>query len=158
MGDGRVLPRDLLDNGKGKLDKEAELPDRSNSDMEISDDSTNGTAPRATTGVKEVWEGRILLRPPIINATGKIATGATTKMLRKQNKLNRNAMLIEQPVTSQWQRHSGATFLPDCHWDQRIKTSEMREMAPQGLTLQHEAAELLHDWEKFGCPTETGRD
>jgi hypothetical protein len=63
-GDGRVLPRDLLDNGKGKLDKEAELPDRGDSDMEISDDSTNGTAPRATTGVKEVWEGRILLHPP----------------------------------------------------------------------------------------------
>ena len=31
-------------------------------------------------------------------------------------------------------------------------------MAPQGLALKHEAADLLADWEKFGCPTQTGRD
>jgi len=31
-------------------------------------------------------------------------------------------------------------------------------MAPQGLALQHEVADLLTDWEKFGCPTQTGRD
>ncbi len=31
-------------------------------------------------------------------------------------------------------------------------------MAPQGLALKHKAAELLSDWETFGCPTRTGRD
>jgi hypothetical protein len=31
-------------------------------------------------------------------------------------------------------------------------------MAPQGLALKHMAAELLLDWEIFGCPTRTGRD
>ena len=31
-------------------------------------------------------------------------------------------------------------------------------MAPQGPTQKHEAAELLTDWERFGCPTKTGRD
>jgi hypothetical protein len=29
-------------------------------------------------------------------------------------------------------------------------------MAPQGLALKHEAADLLLDWEQFGCPTQTG--
>jgi hypothetical protein len=36
--------------------------------------------------------------------------------------------------------------------------SAQSEMAPQGLALQHEAAQLLTDWEKFGCPTMTGWD
>ena len=31
-------------------------------------------------------------------------------------------------------------------------------MAPQGLALQHEAAHILADWKKFGCPTQTGRN
>ena len=31
-------------------------------------------------------------------------------------------------------------------------------MAIQGLVQKHEAADLLADWEKFGCPTQTGRD
>jgi hypothetical protein len=31
-------------------------------------------------------------------------------------------------------------------------------MAPQGLALQHKAAALLTDWERFGCPMQTGRD
>jgi hypothetical protein len=31
-------------------------------------------------------------------------------------------------------------------------------MAPQGLALHHKAAQLLRDWENFGCPTRTGRD
>jgi hypothetical protein len=28
--------------------------------------------------------------------------------------------------------------------------------APQGLTLQHKGAQLLTDWENFGCPPRTG--
>jgi hypothetical protein len=32
------------------------------------------------------------------------------------------------------------------------------EMASQGLALQHKTAQLLTDWEKFGCPTRTGRN
>ena len=31
-------------------------------------------------------------------------------------------------------------------------------MAPQGLALHHEAAGVLAEWEKMGCPTCTGRD
>jgi hypothetical protein len=31
-------------------------------------------------------------------------------------------------------------------------------MAPEGLTLKHKAADILHKWEHFGCPTVVGRD
>ena len=31
-------------------------------------------------------------------------------------------------------------------------------MAPQGLALKHEAADILLEWEHFGCPTTAGRD
>ena len=31
-------------------------------------------------------------------------------------------------------------------------------MAPQGLAQKYEAAQLLANWEKFGCPTQTGRN
>ena len=43
---------------------------------------------------------------PIIEATGKIATGATTPMLQKQNKIHHNKRPLEQPAASQWQRHT----------------------------------------------------
>jgi hypothetical protein len=31
-------------------------------------------------------------------------------------------------------------------------------MAPQGLALKHEAADVLWDWEQFSCPAAAGRD
>jgi hypothetical protein len=31
-------------------------------------------------------------------------------------------------------------------------------MASQGLALRHEAAGILSEWEKIGCPTRTGHD
>ena len=77
-------------------------------------------------------EDHILLRPPIIEATGKLATGATTPMLQKQKKIHHNERLSEQPVASQWQLHTGATLIPQEHLDQWTKTSALREMAPQG--------------------------
>ncbi len=116
-------------------------------------ESTNEAVPQ-----DDESRGHTLLDPPIINTTGKIATGATTKQLRKQNKLLRNATLREQLVSGQWVRHEGETFLDTAHWEQQTNTAECREVAPQGLAQKHEAAELLANWEKFGCPTQTGRD
>jgi len=49
-------------------------------------------------------------------------------------------------------------MLENDHWRHCIKVAEAREMAPQGLALTHEAPHILADWEKFGCPTKTGRD
>jgi hypothetical protein len=103
-------------------------------------------------------EEHILLRLPVIEATGMIATGATTPQLRKQNKLHRTNTLLHQPHTLQWQVHKGSTLLTEDNWDNRLNTAEVREMAPQGLALRHEAAGLLVEWAQFGCPTRTGRD
>jgi hypothetical protein len=58
----------------------------------------------------------------------------------------------------QWEKHNRATILPRDHWDQLEKTSAITKMVPRGLALKHKAAELLADWEQFGCPTQTGRD
>ena len=151
-GDGRVLPRELLDNGQGKCDDmAAEAP--GDSDMEISVESTPAADPQAMT-IRE----HELLQPPVIKTTGKIATWATTKELRKQNKQLRNNILREQRINGQWTTHTGCTTLNANHWEGRTNTAEDTEMAPQGLAQQHEAAELLADWAQFGCPTKTGRD
>ena len=151
-GNRRVLPRELLDSGQGKCkDIAAEAPN--DSDMEISVEGKPKADPQNMT----IW-GHELLQPPVINATGEIATGATTKVLRKQNKQLRNNILQEQRINGQWTTHTGCTTINTNHWEGRTNTAEIREMAPQGLAQKHEAAELLADWEQFGCPTKTGRD
>ncbi len=152
-GNGRALPRELLDNGQSKCEESTAMANDDNSDMDISVEGTTAAVPQATAP-----GGHALLHPPIINTMGKIATWATTKLLQKQNKLLHNDTLREQPITCQWVRHKGDTLLGTEHWGQRTNMAECREMAPQGLAQKHEAADLLADWEKFGCPTQTGRD
>ncbi len=110
------------------------------SDMDISVDSIPAAANQATKEAQPMEH--TLLLPPIINATGAIATGATTKTLRKQNKIQLNKTLSKQDITSQWARHNGETILDLGHWEQRTKKAEVREMAPHGLALQHEAADI----------------
>ncbi len=135
-GNGRMLPRKLLDEGQGKF----------LSDMEISDSSGNKKHPPEPTTRAGFIGGHaehVLLRPPIIKATGKIATGATRNKLQKQNKIHWTETLLRQQILSQWEMHNGATILPRDHLDHRDKTSAATEMAPQGLALKHEAAELL---------------
>jgi hypothetical protein len=93
-GDGRILPRELLDDGQGK----------SSSDMDISDSSSNDEyppTPTTTTTMIREQAAHKLLRPPIIESTGVIATGATMMILRKQNKAHCNEKLLQQPVTTQ---------------------------------------------------------
>ena len=73
--DGWVLPRELLDNGQGKL---------TSSDMDISDSSEGEDQPPEVvhnniTNRKGIPQ-RLLL-PPVIEATGLLATGATTEVL-----------------------------------------------------------------------------
>ncbi len=157
--DGRVLPRELLDNGHVKSTANSDDNHKGGSNMDISNtkDSTEAV-PLTDQPDTDTRDNNSLLHPPIIKATGKIATGATTSQLRKQNKLHRQETLLKQPVSSQWQRHQGSTFLDEDNWDQRTKKLAKREMMPQGLALKHEAAAILRDWEQFGCPTATGRD
>jgi hypothetical protein len=141
----------LLDNGQGK----------SASDMDISNSSSDEDyppAPTTTTTMTREQAAHKLLRPPIIQSAGVIATGATTTILCKQNKAHRNKKLLQQPVTTQWITHDSAMILPPKHWEQWGKTLADREMAPRGLTLQHKKSQLLTEWENFGCPTRTGRN
>ncbi len=156
--DGWVLPRELLDDGQGKSALDMEISESSDSKRDTANTGGNETAPEHAIPRADNWNKHVLLRPLIIKATGKIATGATTSKLRKQNKLHRMNCLLQQPLVLQWERHNGATIIPGDHWDQQQKTSDAWEMAPQGLALNHEAAGLLADWEQFGCPTRTGRD
>ena len=126
-GDGRVLPRVLLDDGQGK----------SPSDMDISSDESAADQP-AEGGLETDTMEHILLRPPMIEAMGGIATGASTPALRKQNKAHWISTLLSQPTGSQWTVHSGHTFLPEKHWDLQNNDVENREMNPQGLAHRHE--------------------
>ncbi len=89
-----ILPRKLLDDRQGK----------SSSDMDISNSSSNNEyppTPTTTTTTMMEQAAYKLLCPPIIDSTGVIATGATTKTLRKQNKAQCNKKLLQQPVTTQ---------------------------------------------------------
>jgi hypothetical protein len=84
MSDGRndkggikrcgALPRELLDDGQGKYKS-------GTSDMDISTDGDGSGSPAA-----DRTSNTTLLLPPVIEATGLRATGATTDLLRKQNK------------------------------------------------------------------------
>ncbi len=117
-------------------------------DMEISDSSGDKKhPPESTTRADFIGEHaeHVLLRPPIIETTGKIATGATTNKVQTQHKIHRTETLQHQPILSQWETHNGATILSQDHWDHRDKMSATTEMAPQGLVLKHEVAELLLD-------------
>jgi hypothetical protein len=135
MGDGQILPSELLDDGLGK----------SSSDMDITNSSSNDNSPPApttTTTISMEEAAHKLLRPPIIESTGVIATRATATILCKQNKAHCNEKLLQQPVTTQWITQVSAMILLLEHWEQRGQTLANMEMALQGLALQHKGAQL----------------
>jgi hypothetical protein len=76
-----------------------------------------GTEKGTKTWLTSAGNRHTLLCPLIINATGNIATGATIPMLCKQNKLQSNDVLLEQPVISQRLWHTKAMLLTTNHWD-----------------------------------------
>ena len=122
--DGRVLQRALVDDGQGK----------SSSDMDISSDKS--AAARHVEGrFKMGVMAHILLRPPIIETTRRIATGATTPALQKQNKAHWINTLLSQSASLKWTVHNDHTLLPEEHWDHRQNAAEDQEMSPQGLAL-----------------------
>jgi hypothetical protein len=156
-GDGRVLPRMLLDNGQGKSSLDMDISS-SESDGDQCTSHRAGTAPTGPPPFTTNRDEHILLCPPVIKTMGRIATGATTPQLHKQNKIHWTNTLLNQPISLQWEVHNGATILPTDHWDNCRNVLDLREMAPQGLTLKHEAAGVLAEWAQFRCPTQTGRD
>jgi hypothetical protein len=101
--DGRVLPRELLDNGQGESTKNSNDECKGGSNVAIStEDSTDRAVPLTDRTDTDTGGNNSLLHPPIIEATGKIATGATTLQLRKQNRLHHQETLLQQPVSFQW--------------------------------------------------------
>ena len=154
---GRVLPRELLNDRQGKCNDDSEKDCESRSDMEISAESTTEAALQATaTDEFDLGKGHVLLRPPITHSTGKIATGATTHLLRKQHKIapHRNVTgTANQRPMEKTPRGNNPTRRTT---EEQTKNIGGKGMAPQGLAPTHEAAELLNDWENLGCPTKTG--
>jgi hypothetical protein len=100
--DGRVLPRELLDNGQGRCDNKKTTATDENSDMEISVEGTPKTVPQTQT-----IRGHSLLQPPIINTTGNIATGATTKTLQTRTKNSTTTSYGNNASTTNGQNMSG---------------------------------------------------
>jgi hypothetical protein len=116
-GDGWILPRELLDNGQGKT----------SSDMDISDSSSNDEYPLAHTTTTTTIRGQAphkILRPPIIESTGVIATGVTTRILHKKNKAHRNEKLLQQPVTT---GNNGKKLWPTGKWHLKDLPCNMRQ-------------------------------
>ncbi len=70
-------------------------------DISVTEVSTDKAATSKPTTIMVDSDEHILLCPPIIKATGKIAMGATTPLLRKQNKIDRKENLLKQPISSQ---------------------------------------------------------
>ena len=124
-GDGRMLPRKLLDERQGKFLL----------DMEISDSSGDKKhPPEPTTRADFVREHaeHVLLHPPIIKAMGKIATVTTTNKLQIENKLPWTETLLRQPILLQWETHNRATILPRDHWDHWDKRQPPLRWHPRG--------------------------
>ncbi len=59
-----------------------------------------------------------------------------------------------QPPTLWWTKHTGDAVLPPhCPRD----TSYRNKMCPASLATSHPTGELLAEWSKLGCPTQTGK-
>ena len=83
---GKSLPRELLDDGQGKLGSDLDMEISSSSEGSIYSPVDNKWA------LLEHERGQQpLLLPPVIAATGAVVTGATADALQKQNKFQRTA-------------------------------------------------------------------
>ncbi len=93
------------------------------------------------------------LLPPLLNK-GQAVTGATTHLLRKENKqLRHNAQLTQSEHQDLWKEHHGTFALPP---NLPPVANHRNNMCPAGLALHHPAADLLKMYATLGCPTETG--
>ncbi len=93
---GVLLPCKLPDDGQGKLSP------THNSNMEISSSYGNNTPIPTSTinNVEDIHDRTTLILPPVIIATGNIATGATSNLLQKQNKCHHNEKLLNQVIAT----------------------------------------------------------
>ena len=97
------------------------------------------------------WSG---LNPPILSTNNKV-TGATTNMLRKENRKKRHNYQEEQGPQVYWSNHEGKFKLPD---ELPPPGKHLNNMCPSGLAVHHPAYETLKKYATGGCPVKTGRN
>jgi hypothetical protein len=93
------------------------------------------------------------IQPPMIPATGHLATGAETNRLRLQNKRRRHTLQDAQVPTSFWTKYTGTTALPPQDTRPNIYRNEM---CPAGIATAHPTGPVLAEWSQMGYPTRTG--
>ena len=89
------------------------------------------------------------------NRPTSVVLSEAKKQMHRENKQRRQALRAEQTLISPWTQYQGLvdTITPTDH---TACPPHRNSMCPNGLALQHPAAELLKDWATFGCPTHTG--
>jgi hypothetical protein len=105
--------------------------------MEISSSNSDDTPvpTNKSNDARNYNDRTTLLLPPVIIATGKIATGAMSNLLQKQNTCQQREKLINQGLTTQWHTHKGSFFISTNHCNKRTIMADQAEMCPQGLRL-----------------------
>ena len=96
------------------------------------------------------------LNQPRLQSSNSVVLGKAKKQMRHENKQRPQALRADQTLISPWTQHQGLvdTITPTDH---TACPPHRNSMCPNGLALQHPAAELLHEWATFGwCPTHTG--
>jgi len=147
----------LLDGGEGELlpridDMELDAHDEqkiSPTGANTSRLSPSGFPPKITALDARDRSG---LKPPSLDSTGGVVTGADTPKHRIENKRRRKATLANQAVKSQWTIYQGEFELPV---PPTPLETHQGEMCPSGLALLHPAADLLKEWATYGCSTKT---
>ena len=96
------------------------------------------------------------LNQPRLQSSNSVVLGEAKKQMRRENKQRRQALRAEQTIISPWTQQQGLmdTVTPTDHTACPLHRNSM---CPNGLALQHPAAELLKGWATFGCPTHTGK-
>jgi hypothetical protein len=96
------------------------------------------------------------LNQPRLQLSNSVVLGKAKNQMHCKNKQRRQALRAEQTFISPWTQHQGLmdTVTPADH---TVCPPHRNSMCPNGLALQHPAAELLKDWATLGCPTQTGK-
>ena len=93
---------------------------------------------------------------PRLQSSNSVVLGKAKKQMHRKNKQRQQALRAEQTIISPWTQQQGLmdTVTPTDH---TACLPHRNSMFPNGLALQHPAAEMLKDWATFGCPTHTGK-
>ena len=91
------------------------------------------------------------LNQPRLQSSNSVVLGEAKKQMRRENKQRRQALRAEQTLVSPWTQHKGLgdTITPTDH---KACPPHRNFMCPNGLALQHPAAELLKEWPQSGAP------